>query len=105
MKTWDGSEAGPIQVSKFKRAWSRLGTAYCSYRRKDGLVMAVFSLGRTENPQEKESEAAETRIKESIGERYGWKLTRANAKTVLAELESAYTERMAALPLRIGVGC
>lgn len=85
---WNATDAGPIQVSKFNKAWCKLGTAFCTYKSKTpGLLVMIFGIGQGE-------EADEANAKRAIGERYSYTLTRANAKDIMRDIETATKKRL-----------
>lgn len=102
---WQATDAGPMQIRKFNRAWSELDTAYSTFESRHGGRVSVFNIGGREssNPVQQASRAAYRAKAEDIGARWAWTLTRANAARIIAEVGDAAALRRASSPVGAGV--
>lgn len=88
MKTWTATGVGPIQASKFNKAWSRAGSAFSVWSKKGGYQVHIIALGAGRSAEEIAALTA-------VGDQFGWTLTRENigaATKVLLEVARIRTE-------------
>jgi predicted RNA methylase len=97
MQKWTNTGAGPIQCTRFNKAWSKLNWENGSYVELTGVIgqserrSVLTALGGSE------TRADVTAAEEAVGERFAWTITKENVndviKTLAAELEALQANR------------
>jgi hypothetical protein len=95
MQQWTNENAGPVQLNRFKKAWSHLDTEHYRMIELRGIVgedeyrseLICFSIGGSNARRE-----AVTKLQEQIGNDHNWTLTKQNAAIVVKLIEAATEE-------------
>lgn len=93
MNKWTATGVGPIQASKFNKAWSRAGSAFSTYNYTAHPVMTVHIIDLGAGRSDDEIAALS-----AVGDKFAWTLTRENIGAATKALVAVYDARMANLP-------
>ena len=93
MKSWTANGVGPIQASKFNKAWSRAGSAFhrFQYEGHPGMTVSIISIKAGRSPDEFAALSA-------VGDKFNWTLTRENIGAATKVLNEVEATRLANCP-------
>ena len=89
MQKWANSGAGPIQVKRFNHAWGKINWENNTFVELTGIVGVAERHSVCSMLGGRDTRADVTKAQESIGERFGWTVTKENVNDITKALAEA----------------